>query len=104
MAIDRLRGNYTAMPPIFWTELQAQVIKCGFTGERLMNAVDFVIQNNPYKEIRIAEIINFGRGATLYTYNQMSDIVYRDQITTNEFEMVELPDGRKLWKSKNGKY
>lgn len=104
MAVERLKGNYTAMPPMFWAELQSQVIKCGFTAKRLMDAVDYVIQNNPYKDIRIAEIINFGRGVTLYTYRQMSDIVSRDGTTTDDFESVDLPDGRKLWKSKNGKY
>ena len=103
-AFARLHGNYPTMAPMFWTELRSQVIKSGFTKQRLFDAVDYVIQTNPYKDIRIAEILNFGRGVKLYTYNQMCDIVYRDQITTNDFEMVELPDGRKLWKSKNGKY
>ena len=104
MSIERLKGNYTNMSPIFWAELQTQVVKCGFTGKRLFDAVDYVIANNPYKEIRIAEILNFGRGSKLYTYRQMEDIVYRDQISTDDFEMVELPDGRKMWKSKTGKY
>lgn len=103
-AFARLHGNYPTMTPMFWTELRSQVIKCGFTKQRLFDAVDYVIQTNPYKEIRIAEVLNFGRGTKLYTYEQMCDIVWRDQITTNEFEMVNLPDGRRLWKSKNGKY
>lgn len=103
-AFERLKGNYTAMPPMFWVELRSQIKKCGFTKQRLFDAVDYVIANNPYKDIRIAEIVNFGKGTTLYTYRQMEDIVYREGITTDDFEMVELPDGRKLWKSKTGKY
>ena len=103
-AVERLKCNYSSMSPMFWAELQSQVVKCGFTAERLMDAVDNIIQTNPYKEIRIAEIINFGKGAKLYTYRQMQELIYRDGGTTDEFEIVNMPDGRNLWKSKTGKY
>lgn len=104
-AVSRLRGNFTAMADnnVFWTELQSQIVKCGFTGQRLLDAVDYVIQNNPYREIRIADIVNYGRGAKLYTYSQMSDICWKNQVTTDEFEIVRTANGN-FWKSKSGKF
>lgn len=103
-AIERLKSNYPSMSPMFWAELQSQIVKCGFTAERLIDAVDCIVQTNPYKEIRIAEIIGFGKGAKLYTYSQMQDLINRDGGTTDDYEIVRMPEGRNLWKSKKGKY
>jgi hypothetical protein len=56
---------------LFFNVLSERIIANDFTGKRLADAVDSVIDNFQYKELNVSDIIRFDRRAKLYSYNDV---------------------------------
>lgn len=105
LCTERLRDNYPNQTAGFWAELQSQIEKVGMSGQQLADAVDNVLQNHHYATIRIADVVNFDKKRKLYSYQQMANLIAQHiGSSTDDFEIEEQPDGRKLWKARTGKF
>lgn len=83
----------------FFEILYERLDKNGFTGERLSDAVNHVIDNFPYKELNVADIVSFDKRAKLYSYAQMCNEIANGQAVMDEFQRLEV-DGKNYWARK----
>ena len=79
----------------FFNILAERIVENDFTEKRLIDAVNYVIDSFPYKEINIADIIKFDRCVKLYTGKEFMS-AQMSGIHPYEFEMREI-DGVKYW-------
>lgn len=70
-----------------------------FSDERLIDAVNNVIDNFQYKELNISDIIKWDKREKLITYNQLVSLVTSGKENMLDWEMIEI-NGHKLWKQK----
>ncbi len=99
---SRLRDNFPRQTAGFWAELQSQIKKMGFTGKRLADATDYVIQNHKY-DLRIADLVQFNKSRKIYTYAQMVEQINKNGGTTDDFEITDILDarGKRMWVAKS---
>ena len=105
LCASRLRDNFPKQTAGFWAELQSQIKKVGMSGQRLADAVDYVIQNHKY-DLRIADLMQYNKNRKIYTYAQMVEQINKYGGTTDDFEMIDVLDGRgrKMWAAKSAKF
>jgi len=95
-AIKRLRSAFPKMGNGFFDILYERLVKNGFTGQRLEDAVNHVIDSFQYKELNVADVVSFDKRVRLYTYTQICDEIANGRATTDDYERVER-DGKNYW-------
>lgn len=80
----------------FFDVLYERLVKNGFTGQRLEDAVNHVIDSFQYKELNVADVVSFDKRAKLHTYNQMCNEIANGQAVMDEFQRLEV-DGKNYW-------
>ena len=98
-AIRRLRSAFPKMGNEFFDILYERLVKNGFTGQRLEDAVNQVIDNFQYRELNVADVVSFDKRAKLFSYNQMCNEISNGQAVMDEFQRLEV-DGRSYWARK----
>lgn len=88
--IKRLQVAFPRQSPEFFNILSERIIANGFTGERLEDAIDYVIDNFAYKELNISDVIRFDRKVKLYTYREVSDLVTAGKASFDDFKIREI--------------
>lgn len=75
------------------------------SGQRLADAVDYVIQNHKY-DLRIADLVQFNKSRKMYTYAQMVERINKNGGTTDDFEITDILDarGKQMWVAKSAKF
>jgi len=94
-AVSRLSIAFPRMKGEFFILLTEFLIKENFTKKRLTDAVNHTIANFQYKELNISDIIQFDRKIKLYTYNEVTEMVLKNQASYSDFEIREI-DGKKF--------
>jgi hypothetical protein len=98
-AIKRLRSAFPKMGNGFFDILYERLVKNGFTGQRLEDAVNHVIDGFQYKELNVADVVSFDKRAKLHTYNQMCNEVANGQSVMDDFQRLQI-DGKNYWAKK----
>ena len=93
-AIRTLRIAFPRSGDEFFSLLYERMKKNQFTAKRLEDAVEHVIDNFPYKELNVADIVSFDKRVKLYDKNQIWDECSRGY-TTDDFQKVRI--GEKLY-------
>ena len=84
----------------FFGLLMQRMIENGFTLQRATDAVNYVIDHcRTYKQINIADVIQFDRTAECLTYNEMCRRA--NEGTFAKYERFTTSDGKVLYKPKN---
>ncbi len=78
------------MESSFFNVLAERIIANGFTGKRLKDAVNYILDNFKYKELVISDIIRFDKQVKLYTYNEVCYLVTKNQASFSDFEVREI--------------
>jgi hypothetical protein len=95
MQMARLKVAFPKMERHFFDILAERIVDNGFTEQRLTDAVNCVIDNFPYKELNVADIIKFDRRVKLYSGSEFIK-AQTNGIHPSKFEMREI-DGVKFW-------
>lgn len=98
-AIKRLRSAFPKMGNEFFDILYERLVKNGFTGQRLEDAVNHVIDSFQYKELNVADVVSFDKRAKLHTYNQMCNEIANGQSVMDDYQRLEI-DGKNYWARK----
>ena len=100
----RLRTAFPKQSDDFFNLLAERVVKNGFSGERLKDAVNSVIDGFSYKELNIADIIKFDRREKLLGYEDVCRIATtrNSAAVWDEYERIEI-DGSGFWRKKQDK-
>ena len=98
-SIKRLRAAFPKMGNGFFDVLYERLVKNGFTGQRLEDAVNHVIDGFQYKELNVADVVSFDKRAKLHTYNQMCNEIANGQSVMDDFQRLEV-DGKNYWARK----
>lgn len=90
VACSRLRTAFPKMESGFFNLLAERAIANKFTPERLVDAVNNIIDNFQYKEINISDIIRYDRKIKLYTYNEVCKMVTEGTAAFSDFITKEI--------------
>jgi hypothetical protein len=95
-AIRTLRIAFPRSGDEFFSLLYERMKKNQFTAKRLEDAVTHVIDNFPYKELNVSDIISFDRRVRLYSYDEVCDICANGRaVMSEDFKKVRI--GEKLY-------
>lgn len=93
--VKKLIAAFPEMTSDFIILLVDRLTENNFTEQRVKDAINNIIDTNPYKRPAIADIISFDRKVKTYSYNEM--VAMCNQYRTSEdFKIVEL-GGKKRW-------
>ena len=95
-SIKRLRAAFPKMGNGFFDVLYERLVKNGFTGQRLEDAVNHVIDGFQYKELNVADVVSFDKRTKLHTYNQMCNEIANGQYVMDDYQRLEI-DGKNYW-------
>ena len=97
-AVKTLKAAFPKMGDEFFMLLCKRIGANEFTAKRLEDAVEHVIDNFPYKELNVADIVSFDKRVKLYDKNQIWDECSKGY-TTDDFEKVRI-SGKLYWVKK----
>lgn len=91
ICLNRLKKAFPAMDSNdFYNLLAERVKENGFSGRKLKDAVNHVIDNFQYKELNISDVVRFDRKAKLYTYDEVCIMVTKGLYRFEDFQIVEI--------------
>ena len=94
--VNKLVAAFPDVKNDFLIVLVERMIDKNFTKERVKEAINHVIDTNPYKRPSIADIISFDRKIKLYTYSEIQAKCYPGYSAFDQFEKIEI-EGRKRY-------
>ena len=90
----KLKNTFPALPKGFYDVLNDRIKEKGFSDQRLMDAVNHVIDTCVYPTPTIANIISFDKRIKLYTHNEVLAIVDKGG-SFDDFKVIER-NGKKF--------
>ena len=97
--IKKLQTAFPNRSLDFFNILVERIKANNFSNERLIDAVNNVIDNFQYKELNIADIIRYDKREKLITYQQLVKLVSNGQEKMTDWEIIEI-NNQKLWRHK----
>lgn len=94
--VKKLVAAFPDVKNDFLIVLVERMIDKKFTKERVKEAINHVIDTNPYQRPSIADIISFDRKIKVYTYAEISARCYPGYSAFDHFEKIEI-EGRKRY-------
>lgn len=89
-SLSRIRVAFPKMQDIFFDLLAERIKENRFSGKRLRDATNYVIDNFQYKELNVADIVKFDKTAKVYTYNEVCSMITKGLASMEDFEIVEI--------------
>lgn len=96
IGLARLKSAFPKMELPFFNLLAERLKENNFSGERLKDSVNHVIDNFQYKELNVSDIVRFDRKAKLYTYKEASIMVTERLCDFEDFQTMEIK-GARYW-------
>lgn len=95
----RLKVAFPSIQSDFMLLLVDMVIKKKMTTQRLIDAIDNLMENFRYQHPTIADVIGFDKKVKLYTHAEVVKSI-QEGYTFENYQMIEL-NGEKRWTRKN---
>lgn len=89
-ALEKLKAAFPKMTDPISDVLSERIVANGFSRKRLNDAVNNVIDNFPYKEFNVSDIIKFDKKVKLYTYHEVCNMVSASLAAFRDFEVREI--------------
>lgn len=77
----------------FFNVLAERIVANHFTGKRLKDAVNSIIDTFQYKELNISDVVKFDKRIKLYSYNEVCTLVTKGEANFSDFVVKEI-DGK----------
>ena len=94
--VKKLMAAFPDVKTDFLIVLVERMIDKKFTKERVREAINHVIDTNPYKRPSIADIISFDRKVKVYSYSEIASKCYPGYSAFDHFETIDI-EGRKRY-------
>lgn len=88
-SVAKIKASFPQLPPEFYSILIDRVKAVGFCDERLIDSVNYVIDNCIYPTPTIANFLSFDKKKRLYSYKEVADLIDKGDKMEN-FEIVEI--------------
>ena len=85
----------------FFALLASRMKANGFTKQRMLDAVNHLVDNFRFKNINIADVISFDKRVRLYTYQEYCNAVYHNKNANEDFVTYGKIDGVMFWYRKS---
>lgn len=72
---NRIRNSFPELEPAWYESLTTQLVKNAFSNQRLIDAVDNLINNCIYPNPKIALLISYDKRVRLFCHSQVVDLV-----------------------------
>lgn len=89
-SVNRLRVAFPKMSDDFFNVLAERIVANKFSNKRLQDAVNHILDNFQYKELNISDVVKFDKRAKLYSYNDVCNLVTKNQASFSDFQIIEL--------------
>jgi hypothetical protein len=86
----KVLAAFPAVTNAFVDILIERAIANGFTNNRLTDAVNNVIETCHYPTPRLADFLTFDRRVRVYSYNQVCDMVTRNEAKFDDFAIIKI--------------
>jgi len=99
IVVKKLSVAFPSQSKEFFVLLSQRMLANGFTFQRCIDAVNWIIDNFAYKQINISDVIKFDKKKKVYTYGQMcAKLVCNGgtERSTDDFEKCEI-NGKMYW-------
>lgn len=99
IVVKKLSVAFPTQSKEFFVLLSQRMLANGFTFQRCIDAVNWIIDNFAYKQINISDVIKFDKKKKVYTYGQMLSKLRSNggtEESTDSFSKVEI-DGKTYW-------
>ena len=74
-SVAKIKKSFPALPEGFYEILSNRIKENGFSDQRLIDAVNNVVDNCPYPQPTIAQFISFDKKIKTFTYHQIVRLV-----------------------------
>ena len=74
-SIVHIKASFPTLPSHFYSIFAERIEANGFSDQRLIDSVNYVIDNCPYPQPTIAQFISYDKNVKLYTYTEYTDFV-----------------------------
>lgn len=81
----------------FYALLTSRIAANNFTSKRLADAIGNLIDNHPYKTIKIADVISYDKKIKLYSYNEYCREVGKFENAHKDFKVYGKIDDITYW-------
>src|SRR5690554_2202106 len=85
----RLKVAFPSLPKEFYGLLGNRMMEKGFTDDKMRDAINYVIDNCKYPVPSIAEFLSFDKVVKLYSYQEVSVLVTKNEASFDDFEKRE---------------
>lgn len=96
LCISKIKNSFPSLPEGFYEIFSERIIDCGFTNERLIDAVNNVIDTCIYPTPTIAQFISFDKRVKVFKYPDIVKMVEEEDPNAFErykrIEMEGLPE------------
>lgn len=90
IAMSRLKAAFSKMDNSFFNLLTERVISNNFSAERLKDAINQILDHYKYKELSIADIIQYDKKVKLYSHSEVCSMVSKGIAEFKDFEIREI--------------
>lgn len=98
----KIKKAFPQLPDPWYEVFQERIKNNNFTNERLIDAVDFVIDNCIYPTPTIAQFIQFDKKIKFKTHNQLLELINDYKNIFHEYKPIKIND--KIFYVKTGDY
>ena len=96
--VAKIKAAFPSVTSQFVDILIERAIAKRFTAERLIDAVNNVIDNFQYPMPSLANFLSYDRRVKILSYDQLCDMVTRHRVDFNSYTMVKV-NGKSYWVS-----
>jgi len=100
--LKKLSAAFPQLEPIFFNLLTERIKVNGFTDERLIDSINFLIDNFTYPKPSIANVISFDKRIKLYDYDEVAKLVTNKETRFENFAKIRR-NGTLFWIKKTDK-
>lgn len=86
----QIKRAFPNLPNDWYDVFQSRITENGFTDERLIDAVNYVIDNCPYPTPTIAQFIQFDKKIPVKTHKQLLEMLNEDRNIFNRYQAIKI--------------
>lgn len=88
--VARIKAAFPALPPEFYKLLIERVKDKGFSDQRLIDAVNNVIDTCQYPTPTLANFLSFDRRVKLFDYREVVSLVTKQEAKFDDFSRIKM--------------
>lgn len=95
-SVAKIKAAFPSLQPEYYSLLIDRLKDRGFSDQRLIDAVNNVIDNCQYPTPTLANFLSFDKRAKIYNYQEMCNVVSSNHLKPDYFSKIRI-NGKLFW-------